>query len=255
MSIIDNVQDVVFSSKFSIDKILGTYSGTFSALPPGAFPVRSTDVIHTNIPESTFFQGIYSVDSGATWKDFNIFHYVSNSVELQVFGRSNAGTLTITAHNSSFSSPTTFTVMYKVLLIAKPDQGDITPQPIGADIIFDSRLNYQKILVDQKRPISISNNTTWTENFGHGLNYVPSIRSFIETSVDEGGDLGWPSGLYETNYFGKSRFSAGAPTPDGVVESTSEVNLNGKRASVVLGNFGGVGDFSGDLFMRIYYDA
>lgn len=243
---ISDPQQVYFASQYPIDKVLGTFEGSFTASAGGS-PTRTTESISTSIPESTLFQGIFSIDGGTTWRDFG--KWLQAGLNIDVFGRSTANTLAVIADNFSSS----VTVMYKVALIAKPNQGDITPQPAGADIIFDSRLNYQKVLLDEARAISITNGNQGTESFTHSLGYIPKVRSFIEISSSYGANT--PAGLYETGHFALEAFSAGATASGSNFESTSGVQLTTSVARAVLKNSTGRGNFSGTLFMRIYYDA
>lgn len=253
MSLTSNIQDVEFSSAFDIDKIIGTFEGSFSA-PSGAAPERTTQSITTSIPESTLFQGIFSVDGGSDWHDFGADILSGSLLNVTVSGRSNSDTFSVVADNfTAGGGATTYTVLYKVALIAKPNQGTITPQPVGADIIFDSRLNYQKIVSDVMRSISIPNASEGIEVFAHSLGYIPKVRSFIEIDSAYGADA--PAGLYESVHFARLAFGAGATAPNPNFQTTSGIYLDDINASIVLKNNTGRGNFSGTLFMRIYYDA
>jgi hypothetical protein len=142
-------------------------------------------------------------------------------------------------------------IEYRVALIAKPDQGDVTPQPVGAEVIFDTRLNYQKIKLDTSRAISVANTNEITEEFEHGLGYIPKTRTFIEIASTY---QGYAAGLYDAMFFVPRVMSAGATTPDAGVESMSGVYLDDDNLYVVLNNQSGSGDFSGTFYARVYYD-
>lgn len=251
-----DVTDLYFHSSYPIDKIIGYFEGSFVASAPGGgIQNRTTDTFATLITESTFYDGIYTIDGGTTWRNIGTAYRVSGSTELLVFGYSNANSFTVGADNFSFVGGNDYTVEYKVILIAKTDQGDITPQPIGADILFDSRQNYQKILLDTSQAISITNGNETTYDFAHDLGYIPKVRSFIELGSDYGaGALRMIAGLYEASYCASDSFSAGASAP-GSVESTSGIYIDTSDVHIVLNNNTGRGNFSGTLFMRVYYDA
>lgn len=247
---ISDPRQVFFASQYPIDKILGTFESSFSA-PSGGIPERTTHTIPTGITESTFFQGIFSVDSGTTWHDFGADIVSGGLTDITVAGRSNANTFSIDADNYTGATP--YTVTYKLALIAKPNQGTVEPQPIGANTLFDSRLNYQKIASDSVRSISIPDPNESIESFSHGLGYTPKVRSFIEIGSSFGADA--PAGLYETSHLLGFAFGAGATAPNPNFETTSGVYLDTANASAVLNNNSGRGNFSGTLFMRVYYDA
>lgn len=232
MSLIDNVQDVHFASSLDIDKIIGTYTGSFTLNSPTAGNTNTvTTNITTNINDTTLFTGIYSLDNGVSW---NPFYTRKNHVESAdpavnpqgestVYGESTAGTFKVIGKNTANLSATVFydfTVLYKVALIAKSNQGTIEPQPLGADIIFDTRLNYQKIAVDNITATSGSNQTT---TVNHNLDYIPRVRVFIESSS---GTLAALDGFIGT------------------------VSINETSVASYIG-----GSYTGNVHTRIYYDA
>lgn len=176
-----NVPDVVYSSKIPIDRLLGTLSGTFvsgSVSPGGA--VTTTDAIPTNIPETTLFTGIYSVD-GITWYPLeNEVKHPDTRGDLFVRGESTAGTFNVKAFNSRDSTAPgagpAYTILFRIALLAKPDQGNVTPQPIGSDTYFDSRVNYQKISLDDVQDVTAG----FVVPLAHNAGGVPKVRSFLE---------------------------------------------------------------------------
>ncbi len=233
MSLTDNAANVYFASSLLIDKIIGTYSGSFVLNSSGVAGGTNTvnEAITTNIPETTFFQGIYSIDNGVNWNGFGTINdHVQDTDPLTdsqgsylVEGLSQSGTFTVRGTNSSTGGATLFfnyTVLYKVALIAKSDQGDIDPQPTGANTLFDSRLNYQKIAVDNK---SASSGTNQTVIVAHNLGYIPKVRVFRETSgILRGGGFNF----------------------------NNKVNITETIVSTLI-----AGTVTCDLYTRIYYDG
>lgn len=233
MSLLNNVSRVSFASPILIDKIIGTYEGSFSLTAPAAGATNTvTTPKTTNINETTLFQGIFSVDGGVSWNPFqtrkNHVERTDASInpqgEVFVYGESIAGTFNIVAQNQrnlSSTFGTNYTLMYKVALIAKKTQGAITPQPIGSNKLFDSRLNYQKIAVDDVSPTS---GVGQTVTVAHNLGYAPKVRVYSETS---GGSL-------------KSMgFSL-----------SNSVSIGTANVSVFV-----PGSFTGNIHTRIYYDS
>lgn len=245
---ITDPRQVYFSSNIPIDKIIGTFTGTIVSTA-GGVPTRTASAITTLIPESTLHQGIYSTDGGTTWRDFGTSQLSGTTLQLEVYAYSESNLLTVIASN--FTAATTYTVLYKVALIAKKGQGNITPQPNGANVAFDTRLNYQKILSDTITSLSINNGVNTRTTIAHSLGYIPKVRSFIERSSSFGADL--PAGLYEAGFYARYGFSVG--TTLGGYDSTSGVLMDTTNVYTELNNQSGRGNFTGTLFTRIYYDA
>lgn len=229
-----NALEAQFASFLQIDKIIGTYTGSFVSTAPTSVGGSTTvsEPITTNITIPTFFQGIYSIDNGTTWNDFcNKQYILPPGIFFPFFtvtGKSTANTMTITAvnfYNYNTSTGTAYTVLYKVALIAQPNQGIITPQPIGTDIFFDSRENYQKILLDDETPVSIGSLGSASYTIPHNLEYIPKVRLFIFNNAD--------SSMSELDQ------------ADAVSLSTTDVFVTYNAP---------LGGIVGTLYTRVYYD-
>ena len=234
-----NVLNAQFLSSIKIDQILGTYTGSFISTAPtaGGFSTTDTAIITTNIADTTFFQGIYSIDNGTTWNDFcnqqlilppDIFFPF-----LTVTGKSTSNTFTVKSnnfYNYNTSTGTQYTVLYKVCLIAKPNQGTITPQSIGTNTFFKSKFNYQKIAVDGSNSVSIGSSGSGTFTIAHSLGYIPKIRPFFQLNSD--------SSMNEL-------VNSNLGTPDISIDNNNVyITLNAPIAGLV-----------GTLYTRVYYDA
>lgn len=200
-----------FDSLLATDRILGTYTGTINSPAPAAIAFTKTSTsttITTNIPERTFFQGIFSIDGGVTWLDFN--SQIPNitvpsrpALQTQMlYGYSLEGSLVITADNWSYYNGTTTTsasylFVYKVALFARPNQGDITAQPVVQPLNFNTKYNYQKISRDSVGSVTIPT-TTATITITHNLGYIPKIRHYVDNFIYSG--LGG-NNLYDLGYF------------------------------------------------------
>lgn len=250
MSLLDHVADVAFASSIPTDLILGTYTGTIISPAPAATPFTKTTTelaITTNIPESTFFQGIFSIDGGTTWVDFNgqIPNLTTPSMAAlqtqMMYGHSAPGTLTLAADNWSYYNGTTttsapYTFLYKVVIFARPGQGDITAQPVVNPLNFSTAYNYQKISRDSAASITIPVGTA-TVNVSHNLGYVPKIRHYIENlSVAPTTDL------YDFGYFASS-------------DTRFNCSIDTTTVHYFFDNSDGVGDMTAKLYTRIYYDS
>ncbi len=230
-----NARGAQFASFLKVDKIIGTYTGSFFSPAPtsgGSGSTTASVSITTNIATPSFFQGIYSIDGGATWNDFTTQLYVLPPAiffpYFSLAGKSTANTFTITAtnyYNYNTSSASSYIVLYKVALIAQPHQGIITPQPIGTNTFFDSRENYQKILLDNQTAISIGSLGSASYTIAHNLGYIPKVRLFIFNNAD--------SSISELNQ------------TDAVSLSTTNVFVNYSAP---------LSGITGTLYTRVYYD-
>lgn len=185
-----NPNKLQFYSGYNIDKIIGTYTGSFDLPAPTAGNTTTVTVsMPTNINNTTFYQGIFSLDGGNNWNSFytdianviSVDPSVNPQGDCEVYGTSTAGMINIIGLNTANFSATkffSFTPLYKVALIAKPSQDNITPQPIGTNQYFNSTYNYQKIFMDT---VNQSSGTDITTTVTHNLNYIPKIRAFYET--------------------------------------------------------------------------
>lgn len=247
---ISDPRQVYFASQYSIDKIIGTFEGSFSA--PGATGVVNvtTTSFGTSIPESTFFQGIYSVDNGDNWNRFNNDYGTDPiSPDLDVYGYSTADVFVVTGRNNTFDSSSNFTVLYKVALIAKPDQGDITPQPIGSNIAFDSRENYLKIIEDEHTAISLGAGASTSYRVPHNLGRFPQAMSYLELSSGVGA---LPAGLYELDSVLKYLSADNVVNEGGAGATSSGLYLTTGDAVVKIK--AGATAFAGELYVRVYSD-
>ncbi len=186
-----DITKAALDSRFPVDKIIGTYTGSFSLVAPAANATTTvTAGIATNIAETTLFQGIYSYDNGTSWNPFqsrrNHVESVNPAVnpqgELFLYGESTSGTFNVVGQNqrnASSTAGTDYTILYRLALIAKKTQGTIATQPIGTNTFFDSRLNYQKVAVDDVSPMS---GVSQTITVAHKLGYIPKIRVYREAS-------------------------------------------------------------------------
>lgn len=174
------------------DKILGTLSGTIN-VPGVTSPTSSVtvnDVKNTGFNDTVLVEGIYSVDGGATWNDMGAMVPNLSNPSTPVFqtldcipSSSPNGNITITATNYlnfvTGSTPAK-TVLYKVVLIAKSDQGSVEPLPIASSPLrYSSRFNFQKIFREGSTTLSVPAGSTNSVSVNHGLGYVPNLRMWL----------------------------------------------------------------------------
>lgn len=250
MALLDNIDQVAWTSLVQSDLILGTFTGSVAVPAPttALFPnkVTGSTTIATGINEKTFFQGVFSVDGGVTWCDFNSNVTLTSGsfVNLQtqmMYGASSVGTLTLYADNWTQTSNginysgSAYTFQYKVVLFAKPDQGDVTPQPVTQQRNFSSFYNYQKIYRDYTSNFSYAVGAS-TGVITHGLGYVPKVRMY----VDNFSPASNTSALYDLGYY-LSQFVK------------YQVYLDSTTINFYIDNSAGVAPITGTLYARVYY--
>lgn len=179
---------LLFLSNSQIDKVLRVETGSFFVPAPtgglGDITRDASATFNTDINDHTFFYGLFSLDGGATWNEFNssVVEFASGFPVFQtcdVWGESRPGTFTIMArnwYNFVSSSSTARTVLWKVAIIAQGNQG-LAPKGNSAEILqFTSSYNYKKIAVDAITPVTLSSLQRTTFVVSHLLGYVPKIR-------------------------------------------------------------------------------
>lgn len=247
-----DLRKLYFHSGYGIDQIIGTYTGSFVAAAPAPLgsPLRTAQIISTSIPESTFFQGIFSIDGGTKWYKFNVD--TSPAVlgsQVLVYGGSTPGSLTLTAVNSTTSSPLAFTVLYRVALIAKPDQGTINPQPTISNIVFNSRENYLKIILDSMTDISLGVGGTTKQVYLHNLGYFSQAIAYLETNATYGV---LPAALYELDTVMQFLSTTTLPNETNTASDSSGIYLT--TSGTVASIRAGATAFAGKLYVRTYGD-
>jgi hypothetical protein len=241
---------IKYGGAYNTDLILGTYSGSIFSPAPAATPFTHTSTsvtIPTNIPETTFFQGVFSTDGGTTWLDLNSQTPNLTAPGLAVlqtqvmYGHSVLNGLVLTADNWSYYNGTTttsasYTFLYKVVIFARPGQGDVTPQPVVQKVNFNTKNNYQKISRDSAANITLPVGTV-TVNVAHNLGYIPKIRHYIEDF-----SYGPTTGLYDFGFYASQY-------------TLFNCSIDTTQVSYFFDNSTGTGPLTAKLYTRIYYDS
>lgn len=187
---VTNPADILMAvPDYRIDNIVGITSGSFSISAP-TVSVQTTNASQsftTGFSDTCLFQGIFSVDSGASWNDFGVYipnlttagQPVLQTVTCQ--GWVTAGG-TFTAYGTNWwdlvhSNGTAYTIQYKVAFFARDDQGPITPIPTNEIIKYSSGYNFQKIFTNGSFA-----NTSGTTTITHNLGYVPNVRAWFTSN-------------------------------------------------------------------------
>ncbi len=175
------------------DKIIGYFPGTLNVGASGSFTIaQATTTVDSTLGQSALPIGIYSVNGGSTWNDMGVS--VPNGTALQTeectASVSPTGIITVLGTNWYNTGTTGFgsgrgaiTILFKILLLAKKDQGLITPPIITGDKQYhSSRYNYQKIFLDDVTSVTAAGSSTGQTPITHGLGYNPLVRTWINSS-------------------------------------------------------------------------
>jgi len=184
MSLIDNANDVVYSTAYPIDKIVNVWEGSFN---------KATDTIIRSGDFGDIY--LYRIPHGFTrpvfvdllWSDDNV-SWVDGGV-----GSSALGDVSLAFSDSTYIYiigslflPGVGLRYYKAIAFWIDSYDNTNPQVPGylspnKKVNFDSRLNYQKIY--KQHPITF--NTATTQTITHGLNRRPNFRVFFEAFPGE----------------------------------------------------------------------
>lgn len=194
MSIIDPAKVIMSAPQYQLDQIVGIVEGTINvgAGSTDAFGTvtnaTASDIKPTPDAKMYFYKGVWSYDNGASWQE------LGNSIPL---GGSANGPRTLTVSASIYNnSPVAtiddvgdavvevdvqnggtagFTILYRVLMIVRPDQKFSTPNQLPAVLNYSSRHNYMKIYKDFIKVAPAAGNTV----FNHALGYVPNVNCWL----------------------------------------------------------------------------
>lgn len=234
-----------------VDQIIGIHSGSFSITAATAVsgPKFASDPFTTGFGDSCFFQGIFSVDGGASWNDFGVYRPVLTTPGQPVLQTVTCygmvgptGIFTASGVNwwdIVHATSSAYTIQYKVAFIAKDTQGSITPISTNENLYYWSKYNFQKIFLS-----SSFSSTTGTTPITHNLNYVPKVRAFFSpTSTANNAD-------------GVSVLAGSIVTLDNYQYATN-VYVNTTQASFtdVSTTVSPRTTRSGTMFYRIYLDS
>jgi hypothetical protein len=190
----DRTKSVISVPRYQTDKIIGAFSDSFTIPASSAFtPSQATKTHNTGFGESCLPIGIYSTDSGTTWNDMGVIVPSGALFQTEECTASVSPTGVVTVLGTNWYDTTSFsgdgrpakTVMYKIWLLAKKDQGVITPLPITTMPLYhSSRFNYQKIMPggDGSKTLSVSAGNVGQESISHNLGYVPNVRTWVDDS-------------------------------------------------------------------------
>lgn len=180
-----------------VDQIIGIHSGAFTVNAPSAIDgfLTASDSFVTGFGDSCNFQGIFSVDGGASWNDFGVYRPNLSTPGAPVFQTvtcrgyiTSLGLFVASAINwydNVHATSSSYTVNYKVAFLAKDTQGILTPIPTNEKLYWHSKYNFQKVSTSGSFANSGSNTA-----IAHGLGYVPKVRAFFVTTNDTTGAEG-----------------------------------------------------------------
>lgn len=166
--------------EYGIDQIIGVKTGSFtigSSTFPIGNPTLATQSIATGFGDTCYFDGIFSTDSGTTWNQFGVHQPQAGPTfqTVSCYGYTLGNNLVLKGINYTSSS---YTIQYKVALIAKNNQGNITPTPTNEILVYNSSANYQKIKTKGSVAFSPVSGVQNSALAMHNLGYIPKVRAF-----------------------------------------------------------------------------
>lgn len=201
MTAIDNLirhSDLVaYTSYWDTDKVIGYFSGTLSVGAASVGSVATATTTHdTGFGTSCYFVGQFSTDGGTTWNDLGIYQPnlttpgmpVLQTTTLRAYVTS-GGVLTVVAlnwydlvHGSSSSK----TITYRINLLAKQNQGTITPVNITPSTFLDT-FGSMTPQIFAKGTFTASTTLNTTINFTITPGFIAGGMSFFEPSANTAG--------------------------------------------------------------------
>jgi hypothetical protein len=184
MNLDAQAQNIVFYSGLQVDKVAGLFNGSFtnSSMTTVAFGYRRFAIPH-QFGRPVFVKLLWSTDN-SNWVDGGAS---SNAfVGGQYFiGYSDSNNIYILG---AFSIPAFPTIYYRIVAIWIDDYSTSTnlvnPLQTGSDLIFDSRLNFQKI-ARQGEIRSTGSGATEVITIDHNLGYKPIFRVYHEAFIGQ----------------------------------------------------------------------
>ncbi len=182
MSLISNAADVAFASSHNIDKIVGVWEGSFN---------RATDVIERVGDAGSIF--VHRIPHGLTRPVFTDLLFTTASTFADGGNADDAGITSLAFSDSTYAyivssvfAPAVGTMQYKLIATWITDYDSTNPsvepyQSTTKDINFDSRLNYQKIYLQD----DLTFDSPGIQAAGHDLNSLANFRVFFESFDDE----------------------------------------------------------------------
>ncbi len=227
-NLVTNISKVKYTSFFPTDQIIGSLTGSFP-IAAGSPSTNAFVVLDTGFGDTCLTMGFYSLDGGTTWIPINHSYLngtdpVTGQLSLTTFVDSATdGLISISATNTTKSA---YTIQYKVLLLAKPNQGRITPLPVGEKSAyqFTGNNNYMKVFKQDVITLAPSTSVTIT----HGLGYIPNF-------------ILWSSSDYVT--FGDNLALTLASTRRSIIDSNSLTITNNDTT------------YARSFIYRIYYGS
>lgn len=176
----DDYDKISFYTDLNIDKIVGVWEGSFhrtnDVTARVAFSTLYVHAIPHGFTRPVFVDLLWSTD-GTTWSDGGISHLAF----------SDSSNIYITSGFSTVAG----TMYYKAIGFWIDNYDTTNPlvpeyHQEGKPVIFDSRLNYQKIIDEDVVTLAGGTfNTVSTETITHNLGYKPNAKVYFEAFTGE----------------------------------------------------------------------
>lgn len=255
MSVADNLLEstvlgrVSYTSYFETDKIIGFTSSSMTVAAAGVGSVATdTATFDTRFGTSCYFLGQFSTDGGTTWNDLGV--YIPNlttpgapvlqTTTLRAYVTS-GGVLTLVALNwydNVHGTSSSKTIHYRIALIAKQNQGTVTPIGISPTAFFSTSSSNTSPQIYLKGTFAVS--TTADTTITHNIGALPGAQSwFVPTANTAGieGVVTVPAGsMMSLDWFkGSSSGSSAAVKLTSTTASFSPIQSNSSTPNGIAG--------------------
>lgn len=192
MSILNPADIVMAAPDYGQDQIIGIFTNTLSVAAPTITPgyTITTDTKSHGFGDSCYFDGIFSVDGGITWNEFGTQTPnlttpgapVFDTVDCEAYvDTANVNISVTNFYDFTHSKGTTYTLQYKIYLIAKNKMAQpLTSLKTNNILTYNTAQNIQKIFIATTVAINVASGATgFSGAIAHNLGYVPKIRAFF----------------------------------------------------------------------------
>lgn len=236
--------------EYPTDKVLGVFTGTFSVGAPTALQGSNytENAQNHGFGDTCLPQLIYSTGGAYNDQDMTVPRLtgafpVFQTLDVTAYTTSTQVVVAATNwYDNVASAGFSWTISYKVFLLAKKNQGILTPLPTSQVLRYSSKENYQKIAIDDITPISIAGGGTGSTVIGHSVGVIPVTRAYLEYSSS--GNI-WPTSPNHYPNTGGVTFNNPLATTIKSTSTTVEYDFQNSSGSTVTAN----------LHYRIYLDS
>lgn len=187
-----NITDFIFNSTYPLDKVLGIFTGSFTAASGSSTPVLATS-FDTGIDDLSFFDGTMQIDNSSTTQQIGISAWFPNSAKTAVYLvdvgiGSEVGKINVFYRNTDSVN---HTVNFSICILDKPSNTTYNlnnPNAPNNKFYFNSNNKFLFIEETNTQTVSLPAGTTanpvnTTVTFNNSLSYPACSRVYIDNGT------------------------------------------------------------------------